>query len=226
MAGKDITYTTRKGETFTGMMFEPDGTGKAPGLLLITAIFGIDSEMQALSQAWADDGFLVSTPDIFWRQMPGPTADFQKALARYLAFDPEQGMCDIEDLIKDLRAHPRCNGKVAVLGFCFGGKYAHLAVARGAANAAGAFHGTLIGESLNEMPPKDCPVSFHFGAEDPIVPQAEVEQVRNAYAGHAKAEVVVHAGASHNFSMPDKDGYNPGAAKAARDSVLKTFRSM
>lgn len=226
MAGKDVTYKTRKGETFTGMTFEPDGSGKVPGLLLITAIFGIDEEMKNLSQAWADDGFVVSTPDIFWRQMPGPTADFQKAIARYQAFEPEQGMSDIEDLMNDLRAHPRCNGKVAVLGFCFGGKYAHLAAARLGANAAGAFHGTLIGESLGEMPPASCPISFHFGAEDPIVPQAEVEQIRKAYAGHANADVVTHTGASHNFSMPNKDGYNPGAAKSSRDAVLKAFRSM
>jgi carboxymethylenebutenolidase len=223
---KDLTYKTRQGEEFTGMSFEPDGNGKVPGLLLITAIFGIDEEMVELSQAWADDGFLVSTPDIFWRQMPGPTADFQKALARYQAFDPEQGMRDIEDLMNDLRAHPRCNGKIAVLGFCFGGKYAHLAAARLGANAAGAFHGTMIGESLAEMPPKNCPISFHFGAEDPIVPQEEVAQIKKAYAGHADAQIEVHAGASHNFSMPKKQGYDPSAAAASRAAVLKAFRAM
>lgn len=226
MAGKDVTYKTRDGENFTGKMFEPSGDGKAPGLLLITAIFGIDEEMVKLSQAWADDGFVVSTPDIFWRQMPGPTADFQKALARYEAFKADQGMRDIEDLMNDLRAHPRCNGKIAVLGFCFGGKYAHLAAARLGANAAAAFHGTLIGESLNEMPPANCPISFHFGADDPIVPMAEVEAIRKAYAGHANAEIVVHAGASHNFSMPDKQGYDPKAAASSRAAALKAFRAM
>ncbi|MBM3608460.1 MAG: dienelactone hydrolase family protein [Alphaproteobacteria bacterium] len=226
MTGKNITYKTRKDESFTGMMFEPDGSGKVPGLLLITAIFGIDEEMVELSQAWANDGFLVSTPDIFWRQMPGPTADFQKALQRYEAFEPEQGMRDIEDLMNHLRAHPRCNGKIAVLGFCFGGKYAHLAAARLGANAAAAFHGTMIGGSLNEMPPKNCPISFHFGAEDPIVPMAEVDQIKQAYAGHANAQIVVHAGASHNFSMPKKQGYDAAAAASSRAAALKAFRSM
>lgn len=226
MPSTDITYKTRKDETFTGYMASPEGSQKAPGILLITAIFGIDDEMKELSDAWAKDGFVVSTPDIFWRQMPGPTADMEKAFARYNAFDPDQGMLDIEDLMKDLKSRPQCNGKVAVLGFCFGGRYAHLAAARLGANAAASYHGTLIGAHLDETPKVKCPVSFHFGAEDPIVPLDEVEAIKKAYSGHSNADVVLHQGATHNFSMPHKDGYNPTVAKAARDATLKRFKSM
>lgn len=226
MAGSDITYKTRANETFDGYMAMPAGGGKAPGILLITAIFGIDEEMKQLSDAWAADGFLVSTPDIFWRQLPGPTADMEKAFARYNAFDPGQGMRDIEDLVQDLRANPQCNGKVGVLGFCFGGRYAHLAAARLGTNCAAAFHGTLIEKNLDETGKISCPVSYHFGSEDPVVPLDAVDAIRKSYAGHANAEIVMHKGASHNFSMPMKEGYHPEAAKAARDAVLKCFNAM
>lgn len=226
MPSSDITYTTRAGETFGGRLSVPEGGGKAPGILMITAIFGIDKEMEELADAFAADGFVVSTPDIFWRQIPGPTADMETAFKRYNDFDPDQGMKDIEDLMNDLRNRPECNGKVGVLGFCFGGRYAHLAAARLGANAAGSYHGTLIGKHLDETDKVTCPVSFHFGAEDPIVPGEEVEEIRKAYASHANAEIVVHPGASHNFSMPYKDGYHPQAAAAARAAVLKTFNTM
>jgi dienelactone hydrolase len=59
-----------------------------PGILLITAIFGVDQEMRELADAWASDGFVVSVPDIFWRQIPGPTADMTVAFDRYGKFDP------------------------------------------------------------------------------------------------------------------------------------------
>ena len=226
MANKEITYQTRDGESFTGLLSVPDGTGPFPGILMITAIFGIDDEMKELADAWAKDGFVVSTPDIFWRVMPGPTADMEKAFARYEAFDMEQGMKDIEDLIKDLKARPECNGKIAVLGFCFGGRYAHLAAARLGVNAAGAYHGTMIGLHLDEVDKVKCPVSFHFGDQDPVVPNEEVAAVKEAYAGHANAEIVVYEGATHNFSMPHKDGYNPDAARRSRESVLRCFKSM
>ena len=120
MPSRDIAYTTRDNETFTGYLTEPDGDGKVPGILMITAIFGIDDEMQELADAWAADGFVVSVPDIFWRVMPGPTADMEKAFGRYTAFDAAQGFNDVEDLVKNLRANPRCNGKIAVLGFFLG----------------------------------------------------------------------------------------------------------
>ncbi len=226
MPGTDITYTTRDNETFTGYSASPPGDAQAPGILLITAIWGIDDEMKQLSDAWAEDGFLVSVPDIFWRVMPGPTADRDKAFARYGAFDGDQGMRDIEDLIGDLKSRPQCNGKVAMLGFCFGGLYAHLSAARLGIDAAGSYHGTKIGERLDEAAKVTCPVSFHFGELDPAVPMDEVAAIRQAYAGHANAEIVVHDGAVHNFSMPGKDGYQAAAAAASRAAVLDCFRSM
>lgn len=226
MPSKDITYTTRNKETFDGYLSEPAGNGKAPGLLVITAIFGIDDEMKELSDAWAADGFVVSVPDIFWRVMPGPTADMEKAFARYEAFDFNKGIEDVEDLIKDLRAHPRCNGKIAVLGFCFGGRYAHLATSRFGADAAGAFHGTMIGEHLDEVGKVNVPVSYHFGAEDPVVPMEEVEAVKAAFAGRPGAEIAVYDGCGHNFSMPHKPGYHAPAATASRDAVLRCFNTL
>ena len=226
MPSRDITYTTCDNETFTGYLAEPEGDGQAPGILLITAIFGIDDEMKELADAWAADGFIVSVPDIFWRVMPGPTADMEKAFGRYEAFDAEQGFKDVEDLMGDLRANPRCNGKIGVLGFCFGGRYAHVAAARFGADAAGAFHGTMIEEHLNEMPPASCPVSFHFGAEDPVVPMENVEKIRAAYADHGNADIVAHDGASHNFSMTYKDGYHAGVAATSRQAVLDAFSTL
>lgn len=226
MTGTDISYTTRAGETFTGYLAAPVTDAPAPGILLITAIFGVDDEMKELADAWAADGFVVSVPDIFWRVMPGPTADMEKAFDRYGKFDTDQGMLDIEDLIKDLKARPQCNGKVAMLGFCFGGLYAHLGAARLGIDAAGSFHGTRIGEFLTETNNISCPVSHHFGAEDPVVPMDEVDAIKAAYAARPNTEIIVHPGATHNFSMPHKEGYNAEAAKKSRDAVLRCFRSM
>jgi carboxymethylenebutenolidase len=226
MPSREITNTTRDNQTYDGYLTEPDGNDKLPGILIIPAIFGTDDEMMALADAWAADGFVVSVPDIFWRVMPGPTADMEKAFARYEAFDVEQGYKDIEDLLTDLRANPRCNGKVAVLGFCFGGRYAQYAAARLCADAAGAFHGTMIEDELNPMPPKSCPVSFHFGVEDPIVPMDAVEKIRAAYGGHDHTAIVAHDGAGHNFSMPAKDGYHAGVAATSRQAVLDAFNTL
>ncbi|ETW95778.1 MAG: hypothetical protein ETSY2_47580, partial [Candidatus Entotheonella gemina] len=129
-------------------------------------------------------------------------------------------------LIHDLKARPECNGKVALLGFCFGGRYAHLAAARLGVDAAGSYHGTKIGEHLDETSNVTCPVSFHFGEVDPAVPMEEVEAIKAAYANRDNAEIVVYPDAAHNFAMPYKPGYQEAVAKASRDAVLRCFRSM
>lgn len=226
MPRSDITYKTRSEETFSGLMTEPAGNDSLPGLVLVTAIFGIDDEMKALAEAYAEDGFIVSVPDYFWRQTPGPTADRDLAFARMNSYDQKEGIDDIEDVITDLRNHPRCDGKVAVLGYCFGGWIAHVSAARFGINAAGCFHGTQIGNYLDETPGISCPVSFHFGSEDPVVPMEEVEQIRNAYKDHANSEITVYEGVGHNFSMPRNPGYDVDAANSSRETVLRCFRSM
>lgn len=226
MPSSEVTYTTRDDEQFTGYLSVPEGDGPFPSILMITAIFGVDEEMQQIADAWAKDGFLVSTPDIFWRVLPGPTAEMEVAFGRYEKFDPDQGMKDIEDLIQDLKARPECNGKVALLGFCFGGRYAHLSAARLGVDAAGSYHGTKIGEHLDETDKVKCPVSFHFGSEDPAIPMEEVEAITAAYASHGNAEIVVHPDASHNFAMPTKPGYQEAACTASRAAVLRCFQSI
>lgn len=226
MSGSFISYKTRDGETFDGYLAAPESGERLPGILLITAIFGVDEEMRMLSDAWAKDGFIVSTPDIFWRQTPGPTDNREIAFDRMGRFDPAQGLRDIEDLIGDLRSRPQCNGKIAVLGFCFGGRYAHLAAARLGVDAAAAFHGTGIGQHVEEADRIAVPVSYHFGDQDPVVPMTEVEAIQRAFAGKPNAEIVVHGGATHNFAMPLKQGYDPAVAAASRAAVLRCFRSM
>lgn len=222
----DITYTTRNDEEFTGILAAPDGDAKLPGILFITAIWGVDDNARAITETWADEGFIVSVPDIFWRRHPGPTTDREVAQKRYREYDFEQGLLDMQDLIGHLRAHPRCNGKLAVLGICFGGRYAHLAAARYGIDAAAAYHGTYIERHLDETHKITCPVSYHFGVDDPVIPMDQVEAIRDSYASHGNAEIVAHPNAGHNFSMPHKDTYDPAVAKTAHEAVLRCFRSM
>ena len=226
MATTDITHVTRNGEEFSGIVAGPDGDNKLPGILFITAIWGIDESAREITEGWANDGFVVSVPDIFWRVHPGPTTDMEVAQGRYHAYDFEQGLLDMLDLIAHLRAHPRCNGKVAMLGICFGGRYAHLGAARWGIDAAASYHGTYIERHLDETRNITCPVSHHFGADDPVTPMDDVRAIQVSYADRPNSDVVVHAGAEHNFAMPRKTTYDPDIAKTARDAVLRCFGSM
>ena len=226
MVGKTIKYKTRSDEEFDGYLTKPGIDDPLPGIVIIPAIFGTDEDMIQLSDEWASDGFIVSVPDIFWRVLPGPTADHAVGRDRMGKFDLEQGMDDIEDVIADLKNRPECNGKVGMLGFCFGGRYVHLSAARRGIDAGAAFHGTAIGKNLEETSKITCPMSLHFGGVDPVVPMEEVNEIKAAYAGKSNVDIVVYEGAGHSFSMPSNQGHDADVAKASRDAALSLFRSM
>lgn len=82
----------------------------------------------------------------------------------------DQGLADIGAAIAALRARPECTGKVAAMGFCLGGKLAYLTAARHDVDAAVAFYGVGIEETLAESSGIDCPVLMHFAGEDSFVP--------------------------------------------------------
>ena len=226
MVGKTIKYGTRDGEEFEGYLTKPGIDDPLPGIVIITAIFGTDEDMIQLSDGWASDGFIVSVPDIFWRVLPGPTAAHAVGRDRMGKFDVEQGMKDIEDVVADLKNRPECNGKVGMLGFCFGGRYVHLSAARLGIDAGAAFHGTAIGKNLEETNKITCPMSLHFGGNDPVVPMEEVNAIKTAYAGKTNVDIAVYEGAGHSFSMPSNQGYDADVANASREAALTLFRSM
>jgi carboxymethylenebutenolidase len=120
----------------------------------------------------------------------------------------------------------QCNGKLAILGFCFGGRYARLSAARLGIDAAASYHGTAMGQHVDEVGKITCPVSFHYGDADPVVPMDEVGAIQKAFAGRANADIQVYKGAGHNFAMPRQQSYHTAAARESRERVLRCFRSM
>lgn len=176
-----------------------------------------------LSDAWAKDGFLVSTPDLFWRQGPGPTADLAFGRDRAGRFDRDQGLRDIEDLIADLRSRPACNGKVAVLGFCFGGRYAHLAAARmpPQRSTAQALGSILMRGQDN----RTGQLSFRRRGSGRSDGRSE-RHPRRFYKPPQCSNCGSRGRHSQLCDAARKPGYDPGTAAAWRLDVLHCFRSM
>lgn len=103
-------------------------------------------------------------------------------------------------------------GPVFLMGFCFGGTVAWVASARcTGVTAAACFYGGAIAAHLDEAP--CCPVILHFGRHDDLIPQADVEAIRERHS-----ELPIHEyDAGHAFVAPN--GYH---ADSARLAMLRT----
>jgi carboxymethylenebutenolidase len=128
-----ITIDTDGTSAFTALVADaPDEAGPKPALILLHKIFGLNGAMRDTARLFAEEGYLVVAPELFWRIEPGVDlgygeADVAKAMTLYGQYDPIKGLGDIARAVEAARKLPNCNGSVAVLGFCLGGTLAVMA---------------------------------------------------------------------------------------------------
>jgi carboxymethylenebutenolidase len=192
-------------------------------IVLLAAIFGMNSEMRELAERYTQRGYLVIAPDLFAHTHPGPLERTpegrQLAMERKARFDVARGVDDVLDAIAQARAAVGSRGKVAVIGFCFGGRFAYYAALRASVDVAFGIHPTEIGISLDGSAVRS-PLSLHFGGADALVPMSEVEAIQAAIGGDPKVETFVYPGAGHSFAIPGAHEYNAQSAAVVEERVF------
>src|SRR5260370_31278573 len=96
MAGQWIDIAAADGGTFKGYLTIP-ASGSGPGILLLQEIFGVNASMREVADYYAEEGYVVLAPDLFWRMEPGielrsSDADFNKAFGYYQLFHANQSI--------------------------------------------------------------------------------------------------------------------------------------
>jgi len=203
-------------------------TTPAPALVLIPSVFGVVPNVRATIDRYAEHGFLTIGPDVYFRTIPGPKnrenkAEFDAALDRNKRYDHEQGVRDLAAVRDYALARADCNGKWAVVGYCFGGRYALIAGADLGADAVGGFHPSNMGKELDAARRLNVPASFHVGDSDTTVPMTEVEAVKAALAHNPRAEVYVYPGIKHGFSGKGGAAYDEAVAELSLERLLNVF---
>ncbi|MBV8408382.1 MAG: dienelactone hydrolase family protein [Alphaproteobacteria bacterium] len=226
MKGSYVTVTARDGGRFKAYLAKPE-KGSGPGIVLLQEIFGVNAYIRDVADYYAEEGYVVLAPDLFWRLEPGVElgeAQFEKAFDLYQKFDVPNSVEDIAASVAALRAEPACVGKVGALGFCLGGALAYLAAAHCGVDCAVGYYGVGIEKMLDLAPRIKCPLVLHFAAEDKFVPEAAREAVKAAFAGDPTVEVYVYPGVDHAFARPGGHAYDKPAAMMAHSRSIALFR--
>jgi len=225
MPGTYVDVAAKDGGSFRAYLAVPEcGTG--PGIVLLQEIFGINAYMRSIADAYAEEGYVVLAPDLFWRLEPGVELDdsqHDRAFELYGKFDVPKAVDDIAATVAALRARPECSGKIGALGFCLGGKLAFLAAAHASVDAAVAYYGVGIEGDLAATASIRCPTVMHFGAGDDYIPAAAREAIGVAFAGRPDFEMYVYEGAGHAFARPGSSGYNKPASMMAHSRTIALF---
>jgi carboxymethylenebutenolidase len=231
MAGQWVQVTAADGGKFKAYLAVP-ASGKGPGIVLCQEIFGINAYVQEVADYYAEEGYVVMAPDLFWRIEPDvdlgySEEDWKKAFDYFQKFNVDKGVEDITATVKALRARPECAGKVGALGFCLGGKLAYLAAARSNVDVAVGYYGVGIEAHIGEAKNIKCPMVLHFAAEDKYAPVEVIEkQIKPAFAGRHEVEIYVYPGVDHAFARTAGMHYNKPAALMAHQRSIAIFKSV
>ena len=225
--GERININTADG-AFSAYVARP-AAEKAPAVVVIQEIFGVNLVMRDITDALAGQGYLVICPDLFWRIEPGiditdkSETEWKRAFELFNAFDVDAGVKDIQATIKAARADAQCDGKVGAVGFCLGGMLAFLTATRTDANAAVSYYGVGIDARVAEAEKLACPLLMHIAEEDQFVPKPAQEVILQALKNHPQIEIHTYPGCDHAFARIGGEHYNADAARHANGRTLQFF---
>lgn len=227
--GETISITTSDG-SFGAYVARP-AKDKAPAVVVIQEIFGVNAVMREMADGLAAQGYLAICPDLFWRIEPGvditdkSEAEWKKAFALMNAFDADKGVEDIAAVIKYIRAEPSCTGKVGSVGFCLGGKLAFLTAARTDCDASVSYYGVGIESLTGEADKITRPLMLHIAEEDQFVPKPAQAIILQNLKNHPLITIHTYAGRDHAFARPGGEHYDEADAKLAGGRTLTFFQA-
>lgn len=207
-------------------------SGKGPGLILLQEIFGVNKTMRQIADYYAEEGYVVVVPDLFWRQEAGVELDYdveswKKAFGFYQGFDQEKGIEDIASTIDALKQRDEFTGGVGVLGFCLGGRLAYLAACRCDVDAAIGYYGMGMENHLDEADNIKGKLVLHFAEKDEYCPAEARDQLFAALQSRDNMELYLYPEVDHAFARPGSEHYHkPSALMAHQRSVTALRRTI
>lgn len=223
LKSETITYPSPKGGgAIKALLSKPaDAKKKLGGIVVVHENRGLKPHIADVARRAALAGFVSIAPDALTPLggYPG-TDDEGRAL---------QSKRDRAEMVEDfiaahayLKTHPDCNGKVGVVGFCFGGYVANMMAVRVPDLAAAVpFYGGQ--PPVEEVPTIKAPLLLHFGELDTNVNkgwptyEAALKQHGKKYAAY------VYPGANHGFHNDTTPRYDKAAAELAWKRTVDFF---
>ena len=205
-----------------GALALPDADN-APAILLVHEWWGLNDQIKAVTAEFARLGFIAFAVDLFDTE---PASDLQEAMDLVQGLDAETATTKLVTAIEWLAAHEKGNGKVATIGWCFGGGWSLAASLATPVDATVIYYGN-VEKSPTELESLLGPVLGHFGTLDQNIDRDKVAGFEAAMAEAGKADLltVYWYDAGHAFANPTGARYDADDAKLAWDRTLEFLKA-
>ena len=215
----------------------PEKGKSFPVVLVVQEIFGVHEHIKDMCRRFAKLGHVAIAPEMYSRQGDvSKITNINEIISKVVSKVPDaQVMSDLDAAVAWAKRSAKGDAnKLAITGFCWGGRIVWLYAAHNPQLKAGvAWYGRLLGspDELHPTNPVDiaaklkAPVLGLYGGKDTGIPQDTIEKMRAAVkAAGGKSEIVVYPNAGHGFNADYRPGYDKDAAQDGFRRLQEWFK--
>ena len=217
------TFAIAGVDKLNGYLVTPQAPGRHPAVIVIHENRGLTPHIKDVARRLGTAGFTTLALD-FLSPMGGTPLDEDQARTMIGQLKPADAVASSRAALAALKIHPRANGKVGAVGFCWGGGQVNaLAVADPTLDAGVAYYGRQ--PAADSVAAIRAPLLLHYAGND-----APINSGIPAYEAALKAagksyELYVYPGVQHAFNNDTSAArYDKEAANLAWSRTLAFFR--
>jgi carboxymethylenebutenolidase len=202
-------------------------------VVVLQEIFGVNANIRAIADRFADAGFAAVAPDLYWRQQrdvrldPASAEGREAAMGLMKGLDRNQSVADGAAALAALRGRVAGLDRSAAVGYCFGGGVAALMGARGVVDAGVAYYGTGLQTLLDEIEASMERLLLHIAGDDHLCPPDAQQAILAVGAKHPdRIAVTIHEGVGHAFARIGGATFDRQAADRANAATMALLTSL
>ena len=221
--GEDLPYFDADPST-VGYMVAPEGEGPFPAVLLIHEWNGLVDRVRQVADAFADEGYVALAADLYSGQV-GTSREENMALMQEAQADPDRVISNLDAAVRYLRSRDDVTGKVAAMGWCFGGGVALSFALDGESHEGTAiFYGRLL-EDPDVLASIDHPIYGTFAQLDGGIPPDQVNRFAAALrTAGIENDIHIYDDVNHGFWLwVDRDPETAAGPAAHAWARLKSY---
>ena len=206
-----------------GYLVQPkERKGKLPLVLVVHENRGLNPHIEDVTRRLALAGFIAFAPDALF-PLGGYPGDEDKARELFATLDQGKTRQDFIEAVRILQKLPQGNGKVGVVGFCYGGGMANfLASELPDVAAAVPFYGRQA--DLDKVAAIQAPLLIHYASNDERVNAGAAAYDEALKAAGKNAQSFVYPDTQHGFHNDTTPRYDKAAAELAWQRTLAFFK--
>lgn len=211
-----VTIPTPKGKPLSMAVAYP-AAPKGPAVILVHEWWGLNDQIKSVAAEFAKEGYLAIAVDLYGKV----ATDAEGAKALMQGLDPEWATQAMVAAVQWARTDEHSTGKVATIGWCFGGGWSLNTSIATPVDATVIYYGN-VRKTADQLKALKGPVLGHFGKLDKSIDAAMVGGFETAMkeAGKADRLTVYWYDADHAFANPT------GARYDAEDAALAWQRTL